>query len=427
MRARASRALPSSSVKVSVKRARTIRQQEKRLAIAMLTPAIGIVMAIVILPVLTNFWISVKPIALGDLRPPAPLARRHIRDATADATQGDAIVRYILRNSSATKELRDILIEDTLPPGYRPLIPLPDNFTLDGTVLTARYDRWAPGHTNTVEIPFTIATAARDTTQWEEQPLRVSADADNILSNFQFTLNNFRTVIQSADFISLLLTTIVYTCGGASGAILLGLCAALIVNKDFFARGMLRALLLFPYVAPIIAVAFTWQFLLDPLSGLINSLLLAFNITDGPIPFLSQRPTAMMSVILFDAWRYSPFAYLFILARLQAIPKELYESAMMDGAGIMRTFRSITLPHLSGIIGTIFLLRFIWTFNRFDDIFLLTGGAAGTKTLPIAVYDSAFGRNDIGGAAATAVLLFVFLSIFLIIYLKVYKREKIEV
>jgi multiple sugar transport system permease protein len=131
---------------------------------------------------------------------------------------------------------------------------------------------------------------------------------------------------------------------------------------------------------------------------------------------------AMFSVIVFDAWRYFPFAYLFILARLQAVPKPLYESARVDGAGIVRCFFAITLPQLRVVIATIFTLRFIWTFNRFDDIFLLTGGAAGTKTLPIQVYDNAIGRGDIGAGAASAGVLFLLLAIFLAFWLQIAEK-----
>lgn len=407
----------------------TIAAQEARLAVAMLTPAIAIVLSIVILPVLINLWISAKPVRLGDLRPPTLLARRSVKQAAGEARSGtssdELVVRYILRNSSQTKPLRNIRLKDTLPGGYRPAEPLPAGFAVRGAELFADLGQWEGGMAETTEIRLVSAAALSNAEleRWEETPLITSADSENILTNFKFTLANYREIIQSNDFVSSLWNTIIYTFGGASGAVLLGLIAALLVNQEFPGRGALRVLLLFPYVAPIIAVAFTWQFLLDPLSGFVNELLRKFNLIETEISFLSQRPTAMISVIFFDAWRYSPFAYLFILARLQAIPKELYESAIVDGAGIMRTFWNITLPQLSGILGTIFLLRFIWTFNRFDDIFLLTGGAAGTKTLPIAVYDNAIGLSNIGRGSATAVLLFLILTIFLILYTRFVERK----
>jgi len=409
-----------------MKRVRTIAEQEARLAKIMLTPAIGIVLAIVIFPVVINLWISVKPVALGDLRSPIPLARRQVAivEEESDSDSELVMVRYIMRNSSQSKPLRNIELRDHIPSGYAPRA-LPPAFSFENDTLLARYPLWAEGYSIRVEVLFEGANALSENEieLWEEEALEIDADNENVLTNFQFTFANYRQIVRSRAFLSSLINTVVYTSGGASGAVLLGLIAALLVNKKFVARGALRVLLLFPYIAPVIAVAFTWQFLLDPLNGFINAMLREFGLIETNIPFLSQAPSAMISVILFDAWRYSPFAYLFILARLQAIPKALYESATVDGAGIMRTFWNITIPQLSGVIGTVFLLRFIWTFNRFDDIFLLTGGAANTKTLPIAVYDNAFGLNDIGGAAATAVLLFIFLSIFLVFYLRIIDRR----
>ena len=123
-------------------------------------------------------------------------------------------------------------------------------------------------------------------------------------------------------------------------------------------------------------------------------------------------------VILFEAWRYFPFAFLFILARFQAIPREMYEAADVDGASPLQRFWHITLPQLVGILSTLFLLRFIWTFNKFDDIFLLTGGAAGTKTLTVQVYDQAFALADLGAGAAVAVVLFLILAIFMTLYFR---------
>ena len=178
-------------------------------------------------------------------------------------------------------------------------------------------------------------------------------------------------------------------------------------------------------------MAFTWAFLLDPLSGTVNALGVRFGLLEAPINFLGQRsielsvlgftftlPLALSMVILFEAWRYFPFAFLFILARLQAIPQDMYEAADVDGASPFQKFWYITLPQLVGILSTLFLLRFIWTFNKFDDIFLLTGGAAGTKTLTIRVYDEAFARADIGAGAAVAVVLFLILAVFMVVYFR---------
>jgi multiple sugar transport system permease protein len=105
-----------------------------------------------------------------------------------------------------------------------------------------------------------------------------------------------------------------------------------------------------------------------------------------------------------------------ILARLQAVDDTLYEAASVDGANTWHKFLHITLPELRYVLGAIFLLRLIWTFNKFDDIFLLTGGGYGTNVLPVLTYQFSFGSFDFGKGAATAMILLIILIIFLIVY-----------
>ncbi len=137
-----------------------------------------------------------------------------------------------------------------------------------------------------------------------------------------------------------------------------------------------------------------------------------------PIPFLSQEsgnitlfglsigvPTALLTVIVFESWKSFPFAFLFILARLQAAPKELEEAAAVDGATPTQIFRHIILPQLMGVIALIAVLRFIFTFNSFDEIYLLTGGGAGTEVLATQVYNFLTARADIGASAAVAMFM----------------------
>ena len=257
------------------------------------------------------------------------------------------------------------------------------------------------------------------------------------LFQLNLTLQNFQKVFGDPDFLPVLRTTLIYTIAGSALSILLGLIAALLVHGEFPGRGLVRGLFISPYVAPVVAVTFTWSFILDPQLGVFNWLAVNKGLLSQPIPFLSQRwwtlemlgveirlPLALISVILFEGWRYFPFAFLFILARLQAIPDELYQAASVDGASPFQRFFHITLPQITTVLSTLFLFRFIWTINKFDDIFLLTRGQAGTKVLTIRVYDYAFGEFDIGASSAVAMVLFVILSVFLIIYFRWMAREE---
>jgi multiple sugar transport system permease protein len=248
---------------------------------------------------------------------------------------------------------------------------------------------------------------------------------------WDLTLRNYTTVLSGRNFWPVLQTTLVYTIVGTLLALLGGLAAALLARDRFPGRGLLRGVLLFPYIAPVVAVAFVWRIMLNAQFGIVNQAL------DQPIDFLAQRfltitllghdirwPLALSVVILFDAWRYFPFAFLFFLARLQALPDELYEAAAVDGAVPTQRFRYVTLPQLKGVIATIFLLRFIWTFNKFDDIYLLTGGGAGTQVITVQVYEYLTSRNNIGAAAALATLLALLLLALTPIYIRFIAREE---
>ncbi len=220
------------------------------------------------------------------------------------------------------------------------------------------------------------------------------------------------------------ITSVVYSFVSTAWTLVLGLLAALVLNRPFRARGASRATFLFPYIAPIVGVAFVWRWILDPRpSGVLNDVLMSLGLIDLPIAYLAERGLALLLVILFTGWRYFPFAMLMILARLQAIDDTLYEAAEVDGASTWQQFRHVTLPELRYVLGAIFLLRLMWTFNKFDDIFLLTGGGFGTKVLPVLTVEFSFRLGNFGKGAATGMILLAMLVVFLIFYLRFVMRD----
>ncbi|MEU7607918.1 sugar ABC transporter permease [Micromonospora sp. NPDC049204] len=239
----------------------------------------------------------------------------------------------------------------------------------------------------------------------------------------EFTVDNFDRVLHTPGFAETLWVTLIYSIGGTVGSILLGLVAALVVRRPFRGRTLVRASMLLPYVAPVVAVTFVWQVMLDPQLGIVNAWGQRLLGWDTPVPFLSQESTALTTVIAFEAWRYFPFAFLFLLARLQAVPGELEEAARVDGATPTQRFRHILLPQLLPVIALLGVLRFIMTFNKFDDVYLLTGGAAGTEVVSVRVYEFLTARTDIGAASAQAVVLAVVLIVFVVIYLRFFGRR----
>lgn len=233
-----------------------------------------------------------------------------------------------------------------------------------------------------------------------------------VFSDFAFKFQNFK--IWGAA-----LTSIVYSFSSTILTLIIGLIAALLLNRPFYARGLARSIFLIPYVAPIVSIAFVWRWILDPRpSGVLNDFLLNLGVINMPKAYLATRGLALILVIVFQAWRYFPFAMLMILARLQAIDKTLYEAAEVDGASTWKQFRHITLPELHYVLGAVFLLRLIWTFNKFDDIYLLTSGGFGTKVLPVLTYEFCFKMFNFGRGAATAMILMVMLIVFMLFYVK---------
>ncbi len=251
-----------------------------------------------------------------------------------------------------------------------------------------------------------------------------------------FNLDNFDNVLTSPGFVDALITTLVYSVAGTACAIGLGLVAALALRRPFRGRGLVRACMLVPYVAPVVAATFVWSTMLNPQFGVVNHYGTTLLGWDEPIAFLSSgRPISpfgldlhvsmsLVTVVLFEGWRSFPFAFLFLTARMQAIPDTLEEAATMDGATPSQRFRHIVLPQLLPTIAVLTVLRFIWTFNNFDDIYLLTGGGSGTQVVAVRVYDYLINRGDIGAAAAQALVLAAILAVLVTVYLKLFGRPE---
>jgi len=269
------------------------------------------------------------------------------------------------------------------------------------------------------------------------QPLSLLSLATTGLLGSDFTLDNFRTVLTESGFVGSLVTTLTYSVLGTASAIVVGLIAALAVRHPFRGRTFVRAAMLLPYVAPVVAATFVWRTMLDPQFGIVNYWGSRLFGWDEPIAFLSQRssevsvlglsfslPTALLSVIAFEAWRSFPFAFLFLMARLQAVPEALEEAARIDGATPSQRFRYVLLPQLLPTIAVLSILRFIWTFNSFDDIYLLTGGGAGTDVVSVRVFNSLTARGDIGLASAQALVLAAILAVLVGVYLRKFAPQE---
>ena len=251
----------------------------------------------------------------------------------------------------------------------------------------------------------------------------------------EWTLENFRSVLTSSGFQSALWTTIVYSVGCTLGTVVVGMVISLALRHPFKGRGLIRGLVLIPYILPIVAAVMIWEQLLNTQYGFVNAFGERFLGWDQPVSFLTTTsmdvwglpvPVALTVVILFDVWKSAPLAYLFFTARLQAAQGDIEEAALIDGATPLQSFRYVLLPQLYGVIAIMTILRFIWSFQSFNDIYLLTGGAGGTEVLAVSVYNELTTRGNVGGASALGLVMMAILTVLTLLYLHRTRKEVSE-
>ncbi|MDQ4051733.1 MAG: sugar ABC transporter permease [Actinomycetota bacterium] len=217
---------------------------------------------------------------------------------------------------------------------------------------------------------------------------------------------NYIDVFSDSTFRSAALHTIVITGGCVVISLLLGLGLAILLDRKFVGRGIVRTLLITPFLLMPVAGALLWKYMmLDPVYGLINFVLGPLGA--GETDWVTRYP--MASVILTLVWQWTPFMMLLLLAGLQAQPKDVLEAASVDGANRWRTFVHITLPHMRRYIELSTLLGAIYVVNTFDQIYMLTQGGPGTAStnLPFYIYQRAFLGFDVGQSAAMGVVVVI--------------------
>jgi multiple sugar transport system permease protein len=404
-------------------------------AYVMLVPTVAIVMAIVLFPLIANFWISLKDVTVSDLRTAEIKVNEKFKKKPIKI--GDiSEFEYRFNNFSKSSQITEVIFQDIIPYGLK-IIEIPDVCKVSNQNLFCNLDNFKPKEKK--KLKFKTIAQEEYFLNNEDPKLSkptVDGNAENRLLNLDLKFDNFIDIFSSPNFLKTIRISFTYSLFSALGSLGLGIIAAQLLTTTFPGRGFIRGIFLIPYIAPIIAVTITWGILMDPFFGTINALLTELDIIKEPVSFLQvantkisifgfefKFPIALTFVILFESWRYFPLAMLFILARIQSIPKELFEAAEIDGATPTQKFRNITWPLILGVFFILFLLRFIWTFNKFDDIFLLTGGAAGTKTLTVDVYETGFNIGNLGSGAANAVLVFLILVVVAIFIIKFSPKE----
>jgi multiple sugar transport system permease protein len=245
--------------------------------------------------------------------------------------------------------------------------------------------------------------------------LVISLFDTNLLNKWQFVgLDNYASIISDSQLWSSLGITIVFSLGSVLLQVVLGFSCALMVNSEkLYGRGILRALLLIPWVMPSVVAGLVWRWIYNTMYGLLNSLLLSLGIIDYGLSWLGEPSLALTSVTVAYAWKCFPFCMLMFLAGLQSVPKDLYEAAQTDGAKPWEIFFHVTLPYISNITVTTSLLTFFRSFKEFNMIFVMTGGgpANATDVLSTHVRRVAFDQYRFGYGSALAIVILLILLV----------------
>ncbi|MCH3377725.1 sugar ABC transporter permease [Enterococcus faecium] len=232
-------------------------------------------------------------------------------------------------------------------------------------------------------------------------------------------LSNYLEILSDSEFYRSLGLTVAYTFLVVAGSTALGLAVAILLNRKFRFRKTVRSLILLSYVTPSISLIFAWKYMFNNSYGIVNDLLVDRLQLFNEAPLWFDQPVAsFFIVVLFAIWRYYPYAFISFLAILQTVDKTLYEAAEMDGANAWQKFKIVTLPAIKPVLATVIVLRSIWMFYMFTDVYLLTNKV---NILGVYLYQTAFAFNDLGKAAAISILLFIIIAAVVLL-----SRKKVD-
>lgn len=253
-------------------------------------------------------------------------------------------------------------------------------------------------------------------------------DMDLISANRgQFVgLHNYSVLLSNPEFWDSLGRTLYFSLVSISLELTLGLLIALLLNENIFGKTFLRTIIILPWAVPTIVNAAMWKWIYHPEYGALNALLTQLHLIDTYRSWLSTPWLAMNMVILTDVWKMTPFVVIFILASLQMANKGVYEAASIDGAGLIRRFFILTLPHLKPTLLVLMVMRTMESFKVFDLIYALTQGgpANGTMVLTYQAYIKAFSNLQYSQGAAISYVIALLIVILTVVYVKTLKTEE---
>jgi trehalose/maltose transport system permease protein len=229
--------------------------------------------------------------------------------------------------------------------------------------------------------------------------------------------DNFRYLVQDPDWWQAVRNTVVFAGVSVALETALGLAIALALHARFRGRGVLRAAVLIPWAIPTVVSAKMWSWMFNDVFGVINHVLLGLGLIGAPIAWTASPDTALAAIILVDVWKATPFMALLLLAGLQMLPQECYESARVDGVHPVKVFLRVTLPLLRPALAVAIIFRMLDALRVFDLIYVMSGNNRDTMSMSVYARQQLVDFQDVGYGSAAATLLFLIIALFTVVYL----------
>lgn len=411
---------------------------EKQVGLFMILPALAIILVIAIWPVVRSFYLSTFDLRLSD-----PTKREAfisyslnvdtysdnfdgmIRTFDYEITKADEPVKTNLKKYEDTlQQMNQILMENKkIAADYEQinklradLAPIPKSLqfiTIDkknGQQLIENYSQVNDGLTelqnkDLLQKPKDILGAFH------------MVNGSIIKPNF-IGFDNFKYFLQDNRMWNSLWNTASFTVYSVLAEFILGLSVALLINKNFKGRGLIRATVLVPWAIPTVISAKMWLFMYNGEYGIVAKLFHSVGLISNSGRLLTEKHWQMFAVIFADVWKTTPFVALLLLAGLQTIPSTLYEAAKVDGANKWQQFIKITIPMLKSTILVALLFRTLDAFRVFDLIYVLLGRSQSTEVISTYAYQTMFAQTEFGAGSALAVIVFLCVALISIIFIR---------
>ena len=240
-------------------------------------------------------------------------------------------------------------------------------------------------------------------------------------------LENYVAIFTDEQTRASLFRSVSWTTSNMILQVVTGVAVALLLNINLKGQRIARVLVLIPYMVPAIVAALVFRFMFNDVTGVVNYVLMKVGFIDQPLNWLSDPAMMMPTLVAVNVWKYAPFFIIIVLARLQSIPKDLFEAVAIDGGGWWHRFTAVTLPSIIPVILAGMLLRTIWTAYDFDVPYLLSngGGPSGSAvTVPLQIRALAFDQQQLGQASALAVCTAILLTGAAYFYLRGYRKSE---